>query len=134
MRIYLILIFTLFQLSGFTQVDLGYQVPDKAILDLVDAPLPPIVRVNSAGTKALLLYRRSFKTIQELSEEELRLAGLRINPKTNIGSRTRSYYDMKILDIKTGDEKSISGMPANCLLYTSPSPRDATLSRMPSSA
>ena len=26
------------------------------------------------------------------------------------------------------------GLPSNCLLYTSPSPRDATLSRMPSSA
>ena len=26
------------------------------------------------------------------------------------------------------------GLPGNCLLYTSPSPRDATLSRMPSSA
>ena len=26
------------------------------------------------------------------------------------------------------------GLPADCLLYTSPSPRDATLSRMPSSA
>ena len=26
------------------------------------------------------------------------------------------------------------GPPKNCLLYTSPSPRDATLSRMPSSA
>ena len=25
-------------------------------------------------------------------------------------------------------------VPSNCLLYTSPSPRDATLSRMPSSA
>ena len=25
-------------------------------------------------------------------------------------------------------------LPHNCLLYTSPSPRDATLSRMPSSA
>ena len=28
----------------------------------------------------------------------------------------------------------IKGVPINCLLYTSPSPRDATLSRMPSSA
>ena len=27
-----------------------------------------------------------------------------------------------------------SAQPKNCLLYTSPSPRDATLSRMPSSA
>ena len=28
----------------------------------------------------------------------------------------------------------ITGQPRSCLLYTSPSPRDATLSRMPSSA
>ena len=34
------------------------------------------------------------------------------------------------------DEKHINGMDQAmaCLLYTSPSPRDATLSRMPSSA
>ena len=29
---------------------------------------------------------------------------------------------------------TISGLPGNCLLYTSPSPRDGLLSRMPSSA
>ena len=34
----------------------------------------------------------------------------------------RNYFDGEISD------------PCNCLLYTSPSPRDATLSRMPSSA
>ena len=31
-------------------------------------------------------------------------------------------------------KKIISMIPKRCLLYTSPSPRDATLSRMPSSA
>ena len=30
--------------------------------------------------------------------------------------------------------KKVAGKKKNCLLYTSPSPRDATLSRMPSSA
>ena len=40
----------------------------------------------------------------------------------------------------TGDSQSMQGShllqghPTPCLLYTSPSPRDATLSRMPSSA
>ena len=45
-----------------------------------------------------------------------------------------------LLDLKAGDEfeiklgrKQIRLLPT-CLLYTSPSPRDATLSRMPSSA
>ena len=32
------------------------------------------------------------------------------------------------------NDTMISGQGGNCLLYTSPSPRDATLSRMPSSA
>ena len=31
-------------------------------------------------------------------------------------------------------EKAVPAMHGTCLLYTSPSPRDATLSRMPSSA
>ena len=33
-----------------------------------------------------------------------------------------------------GDQGDIDSDDRNCLLYTSPSPRDATLSRMPSSA
>ena len=36
------------------------------------------------------------------------------------------------LGVKKADR--VLGMMYNCLLYTSPSPRDATLSRMPSSA
>ena len=36
----------------------------------------------------------------------------------------------RIADLKSKDGKNIE----TCLLYTSPSPRDATLSRMPSSA
>jgi hypothetical protein len=39
----------------------------------------------------VFLYRDAFKTIAELSKEELRLGGLRIDPATNIGSRTRYY-------------------------------------------
>ena len=33
-----------------------------------------------------------------------------------------------------GDDGDYFALPERCLLYTSPSPRDATLSRMPSSA
>ena len=36
--------------------------------------------------------------------------------------------------IRLGKEEGVSGLWKGCLLYTSPSPRDATLSRMPSSA
>ena len=33
-----------------------------------------------------------------------------------------------------GEENLLDGIPIGCLLYTSPSPRDGLLSRMPSSA
>ena len=36
--------------------------------------------------------------------------------------------------VKVKGNESIMSSHPNCLLYTSPSPRDATLSRMPSSA
>ena len=35
---------------------------------------------------------------------------------------------------RVGGKKYVTPLPKPCLLYTSPSPRDATLSRMPSSA
>ena len=112
MRYILLLIMTLFLTTLSAQVDLGYQLPHKDILDLADAPLPPALRINADATKGLLLYRKSYKSIQELSEEELRLAGLRINPVTNISSRQRYYYDATLLDIKTGNETKIKGLPA----------------------
>ncbi len=98
------------------QVDLGYQVPDQSILELADAPLPPLLRVNSDWTKGVLLYRKSFKSIQELSEPEMRLAGLRINPKTNISSRQRYYYSMKLFDVDSSSESEISGLPTDAQL------------------
>ena len=39
-----------------------------------------------------------------------------------------------ILNTPTGSGKSLVALALHCLLYTSPSPRDATLSRIPSSA
>ena len=44
-------------------------------------------------------------------------------------------YLNKILDkIKLASEEKLILLPESCLLYTSPSPRDRTRSRMPSSA
>ena len=47
--------------------------------------------------------------------------------------KIRFYSENKVFDHYTYDHL-ISHQLNGCLLYTSPSPRDATLSRMPSSA
>ena len=41
---------------------------------------------------------------------------------------------LDLSDVKLGDSIAVNGVCLTCLLYTSPSPRDGLLSRMPSSA
>ena len=90
-----------------------YQKPPKAILDLVDVQLAPSVLTDDSHEFMVLRYRDSYKTIAELSEEEMRLAGLRINPKTDIGSRTNYFNNLKILNIqnKKSTPVQVKGMP-----------------------
>ncbi len=95
------------------QENLEYQKPPKEILDLVDVSLAPSVRVDSKGENLIFLYRDSYKTISELSEKEMRLAGLRINPKTNISSRTNYFNNLKVKKTIDKEAKQVVGLPKN---------------------
>ncbi|HMP31713.1 MAG TPA: S9 family peptidase, partial [Saprospiraceae bacterium] len=116
MRQYLVLFFVpiLFHLNA--QSNLGYQKPNQAIQEIADAAPPPTLVMDSEGKTGILLYRYGYKTIDELSEPELKLAGLRINPKANIGSRQNYFYKATILDINSGKEHEIAGLPENAKL------------------
>lgn len=106
----------LFYIPVNGQGALTYQEPPKEIKELVDAPLAPSVRIDSKAENIVLLYRNAYKTIAELSEEELRLGGLRINPKTNIGSRTTYYNNIEVKDSYAKEIKQINGLPTNARL------------------
>ena len=67
----------------------------------------------------------------------------RLAPSKGKGYADQQKQSISYMDKKTKNNKIIVGMTRealdpvgqeDCLLYTSPSPRDATLSRMPSSA
>jgi len=98
-------------LSLFAQIDLNYQKPAEEIMKLANVDLPPTVRIDSKGEYLVQLGRDQYKSISELSQPEMRLAGLRINPKTNIYSRTTYYKSMSLL--KVGDKKAmeVKGLP-----------------------
>ena len=115
-KLNLLSLFLLLTASVVAQVNLDYQKPPQEIQDLVDVPRAPWVLMNTEGDTMLLMYRDSYKTIAELSEEELRLGGLRINPKTNIGSRTTFYNDIKIKGIEETEAGTISGLPEDAKL------------------
>ena len=52
----------------------------------------------------------------------------------NVGKKVLAIGDNLNTDIKGANLLNYHSLLVCCLLYTSPSPRDATLSRMPSSA
>jgi hypothetical protein len=98
-------------LNSYAQQSLTYQQPSDEILELADVELAPGVQIDSKGEHMVLLYRNQYKSIAELSETELRLAGLRINPVTNIGSRTNYYTNLKVKSTKGKDAKQVTGLP-----------------------
>lgn len=110
------LLLLLFINISFAQESLEYQTPPSEIMELVDAPLAPAVIIDSKGDQVVLLYRDQYKSIAELSEKELRLGGLRINPKTNIGSRTTYYNNMKVKKASERDPRQVNGLPNNARL------------------
>ncbi|TPV33414.1 S9 family peptidase [Paucihalobacter ruber] len=108
--LFVLLLLPLFTLA---QLDLSYQTPHDNIKSLADVTMPPSISINNDGSKALLISRDQYKTIAELSETELRLGGLRINPVTNISSRVRYSTQLELFDPKTKTSSQIANMPAN---------------------
>ena len=87
-----LLIFSINVASIIAQEDIEYQLPPQEIVDLVDAPLTPSIRIDPKVKWMLLLERPSLPPIEKLTKPELKLAGLRINPKTKSPVRTLVLY------------------------------------------
>ena len=73
-------ILLIFNISA--QEALKYHLPPAEIVKIVDAPLTPSTSVSPDKANILLIERSSIITIEELSAEELRIAGIRIARET----------------------------------------------------
>ncbi|GLX86161.1 hypothetical protein tloyanaT_24140 [Thalassotalea loyana] len=116
MRKFIKLLSGVFLLSASVHVSANadapeYQKPSKEILELVDVKLAPYTLIDDARKHMVLLSRDTYKSIEELSIKEMRLAGLRIDPKTNIGSRITYFNDIKIQNVGDTKRKSVKGLP-----------------------
>ena len=60
-----------------------YQKPPKEILDILNAPTTPTLSLSPSRAYAMQGSPVRYPPIAELAEPMLRLAGVRINPKTN---------------------------------------------------
>lgn len=80
----------------FAQEDLKYQKPSAPILALADYERPPSISMDKDKNYMLLLYRDTYKSLDELNQDELRLAGLRINPNLFVSSTMNYVKNLKI--------------------------------------
>lgn len=111
-----LLLFTSMLSAVQAQANLKYQEPPPAIVNLVDARPTPIVELspgNGLSGRSLLIESLSgLPSIADLAQPELRLAGLRFNPKTNGPSRGRYATALSLKTLPDGSERQVDGLPA----------------------
>ncbi len=88
-----------------------YRLPPEAIANLIDAPPTPSVSLDPHRRWVLLLQRPSLPPISEIAQPEMRLAGRRINPRTNGRSRVSHYTGLTLERIADRSERPIKGLP-----------------------
>ena len=89
------------------QLESGYRLPPKVIVDILDAPPPPTAVVSPARDVMALLDRVSMPKIADLAEPMLRLAGSRVNPKTNGPHAPATIIGITLKKIADGAETKV---------------------------
>jgi dipeptidyl aminopeptidase/acylaminoacyl peptidase len=87
---------------GLALAQAKYQLPPKAIVDILDAAPLPTVAVSPSRQLIAVLEHASMPTIADLSQPMLRLAGARINPKTNGPQRPPSVVGLSLKQVADG--------------------------------
>lgn len=128
MRVKLTMVLLAFMGYTNAQENIAYQKPSAEILKLADYERPPSVFMDSKRDWMIFTYRNTYKTLDELNQEEMRLGGLRINPVTNIASTVTYVNNLKIRKINGKQETQVKGLPINAkITYTSFSPDEKKL-------
>lgn len=107
-----IALISFFARPGHAQTDLEFRLPPPEIMELADYERAPSLSLDSKREYMLLSYRPTYKTLSELKQEEMRLAGLRINPVTNISSMLTYSSNLKVRRVDAEEEIQVSGLPA----------------------
>lgn len=95
----------------------SYKKPPKEIQEILDAPVTPFTSVSPAKDRIALLEPLRYPPISELAEPMLRLAGLRINPRTNAQHRQLYFVKVILKNISDGKETPVN-LPAGAKIVS----------------
>jgi len=106
-------LFLILGFIGFSQENISYQTPPKEILALADYERAPSISMNKERNYILFSYRNTYKNLEDLNQDEMKLGGLRINPITNISSTVTYINNLKIRKFADKELTQITGLPKN---------------------
>ncbi|HDY91295.1 MAG TPA: S9 family peptidase [Pseudoalteromonas sp.] len=90
----------------------GYQTPSPELAALVDAKLAPTSYLSSDGQWLALFERKRVVTLDELAKEELKLAGIKLNPANFSRSRVSAKFSaVELKHVQSGSVISINNLP-----------------------
>lgn len=89
----------------------GYQLPPEAIVSIVDAPQTPSVLLSPDNKTMLLLNRQELPSIADLSQPEMRLAGIRFDPSNNGPSRGQGVNKISVMNTDGTGLRELTGLP-----------------------
>ena len=89
----------------------SYQTPPEAMKKLVDAPQTPGLSISPDEKLFVLMERPSHPSIEDLAADELRLAGLRLNPNNFGPSRSSHYTGLSIHSFEEDHIITVTGLP-----------------------
>jgi dipeptidyl aminopeptidase/acylaminoacyl peptidase len=100
----------------------GYDKPPQNVLDVLRAPSPPSPYVSPARDRILLVSWVWYPPIAQVAEPFLRLAGVRVEPRTRRKHDTPGGYGiapcaqaLALVDVATGRETPVTLPPDGCV-------------------
>src|SRR5207244_2437280 len=84
-----------------------YRRPDPAIVEVLNAPPPPAIAVSPARDCLLLVQGERYPPIAAVAAPVLRLAGLRIDPRTNGPHLPTRVVGLTLVSIPGGEHRQI---------------------------
>ncbi|MCA9769522.1 MAG: PD40 domain-containing protein, partial [Gemmatimonadetes bacterium] len=102
-----VLLFTIASVPVLTAQD-GYRQPPADIAAMLDARPTPSVSLSPDRRWMLVMDRPGMPSIAEVAEPHLKLAGSRINPRTNATASTFGYTGFTLLRIRDRSETPVA--------------------------
>ncbi|MBC7454615.1 MAG: S9 family peptidase [Massilia sp.] len=114
---------TLSLLAALPNAQAQYQMPPPQLQAIVDAPRTPQVALSPKRDLASMVELPALPSIADVAQPELKLAGLRINPRAYAPSSFTFGSSLKLLELASGKQMEVKGLPKSLrVMQTSWSP------------